>query len=276
MNKEGLTKVSKFISCFFVLISLYFLYIVLIDNYSDIKEYLFHDNLWLIIVGMSIIYFLLISALPLAWKLILYGLDVNVTFKESYYIFGTSQIAKYLPSNVIHYVGRYILASNMGISKKKISISIIIETILLLFSALTIYASIIISVWFLFINFVIIFLFIYKYYYFILSYIIYTFFTFCSGVFVYCIIKYIGDVQTIELFLYIIAYYSVSWVAGYLIVGAPGGIGVREASFIFLLGTILAEPLLIISITIFRVISLASELVMFVIAVFSVFLKAKI
>jgi len=54
----------------------------------------------------------------IAWTLLVRGLGNNQEFKmrEALVIFGRSQILKYMPSNLLHYVGRYAMARTAGAS----------------------------------------------------------------------------------------------------------------------------------------------------------------
>ncbi len=56
----------------------------------------------------------------------------NLSLRRSLYIYGRSQIAKYLPGNVFHYVGRAALCKQFGVSLKDCGISISIETAIML------------------------------------------------------------------------------------------------------------------------------------------------
>lgn len=53
--------------------------------------------------------------------------------------------------------------------------------------------------------------------------------------------------------------YLLSWLAGFLVVVAPAGIGVREAAFVFLAGTTVETGTAILAITLFRLISIVAE-----------------
>ena len=54
-----------------------------------------------------------------------------------------------------------------------------------------------------------------------------------------------------------------SWLAGYVVIGAPGGLGVREMVFLLLGGTFLPVEEALLAILIFRVVAILGEVVVF-------------
>ena len=52
----------------------------------------------------------------------------RIRFREIFAIYGKAAIGKYLPGNVMHYVGRNIFAAEYGLSQKKIAFSSIVES----------------------------------------------------------------------------------------------------------------------------------------------------
>ncbi|MEZ5277601.1 MAG: lysylphosphatidylglycerol synthase domain-containing protein [Opitutaceae bacterium] len=84
-----------------------------------------------ILVGTAVVIFGLISVgiNALAWQRIVRRLH-PVSWKQAFSITGRSQIAKYLPGNVFHYLGKMILARREGLTTPVILISILVETVL--------------------------------------------------------------------------------------------------------------------------------------------------
>lgn len=76
----------------------------------------------------------IVAIISLAWKILLQGGNVFLTFKQAYIIIGKSQISKYLPGNVFQYAGRIVLGRQYQIPLEAIVISTGIETITLVFT----------------------------------------------------------------------------------------------------------------------------------------------
>jgi len=65
----------------------------------------------------------------------------------------------------------------------------------------------------------------------------------------------------INTILQIIATYSAAWIVGYITPGAPGGIGVREALLVVMLGQFVDEPQAILIALVFRLITTTGDVV---------------
>jgi len=61
----------------------------------------------------------------LAWTLVVRGLEhnENLSIPEGLIVFGRAQILKYLPSNVLHFVGRHAMARSTGVSHSSLLLS---------------------------------------------------------------------------------------------------------------------------------------------------------
>ena len=69
-----------------------------------------------------------------------------------------------------------------------------------------------------------------------------------------------------SLFLYVIGVFLLSWVAGFLFIITPGGLGIREASIVLLLKHVLPVPTLIIIAFYSRIVWTISEILSFIFA----------
>lgn len=78
-----------------------------------------------------------LTALPFceAWRILLAAVDTSLSYRQSYAILGISQIGKYLPGNIFHYVGRATLAVRQGIPSSALLISVWFETLLVIIVA---------------------------------------------------------------------------------------------------------------------------------------------
>lgn len=199
---------------------------------------------------------------------------------EALCVYAKANIGKYLPGNVMHYVERNLFASKMGIEQKKIAISSILEVLGLVSVAGIISISIsvgqlsdalynvlgenyiiIISIA-ICIGIVglvaIILVFRKKFMEIISEYSIKDFIkTFAINLVFYAIVLstlgfimvllfgYMGGTINLSNFKLIITGYIIAWVLGFVVPGAPGGIGVRELVISVLLGPIVGEQLML-------------------------------
>ncbi len=67
----------------------------------------------------------------------------------------------------------------------------------------------------------------------------------------------------------LLSVYSVSWLAGFLTPGAPGGIGVRETVMVLLLAPSITPPTALFAAIFFRLINIAGDILLFLISLFT-------
>jgi uncharacterized membrane protein YbhN (UPF0104 family) len=252
------------------------------------------------------VYSILFFIVSLSWKMILEFLgDLRSSKKDIFRIYAQSNIAKYLPGNIMHFVGRNYLGSRLGWKHEDIAISSFLEiffvviTIVILFMILSLtrfiyipkelslhihtkrfitYAIILITV-------VSIFLFLLKtgklhydfkkFYskkfpiFFIKIFFIYSFVFFSTGLILAFIFHSILNVPLKpENIMTIISVFILSWFVGFIIPGAPGGIGIRESVIVLLLSPVYGEGNSLIASLILRVVTILGEVLAFCYAFF--------
>lgn len=200
--------------------------------------------------------------------------------KETLCVYAKANIGKYLPGNVMHYVERNLFANKMGISQKKLAVSTVMEVFSLVTVAVVIavvfsfrqleqalshilgenYLEIVLCVLaagilviaaaaFLFrkklqvilqgyrmVDFVKTFLKNMVWYAVVLG---------TLGVIMVVLYCYMGGAFTMESAQLIISGYIIAWVLGFIVPGAPGGIGVRELVITLLLSSVVGEGLVV-------------------------------
>lgn len=85
-------------------------------------------------VGLgAAIYGMLSILLAAAWQWIVGRADpgARVTFSHAFEVYGRSQIAKYVPGNVFHFLGRQLLGRDVGWSQGAIAVASVVETLCL-------------------------------------------------------------------------------------------------------------------------------------------------
>ncbi len=69
------------------------------------------------------------------WRCLLHGGGVHISLRQSFMILGQSQIAKYLPGNVFQYVGRFALGAKYEVPAAAVASTTFIEIILCVVSS---------------------------------------------------------------------------------------------------------------------------------------------
>ena len=182
-----------------------------------------------------------------AWHIMLkhYG-KKSFPFLASYYYFSKTEIAKYLPGNIFHFIGRQALASKIGISQvEMVKISMLLSFLLLTGTVLT-------STFFAFLSedtptliltlmglssIIVLVSLVYLYSSFPLSkkvsMNIYLALSIAlQGILLGMIVMYQSEHFSANLFFLCVSIYTVSWLIGFVTPGASGGLGIREGTFI--------------------------------------------
>lgn len=282
-------KYFKYIGHIFSIISLVFIFNILSENLEQLKYIKFT------VFEVTIIFLLIFWGLlgyfifAYTWIIQLKNRYPDFTYKISLKIIATTQIGKYLPGNIGHYIGRYYL-SKYHLSKTDVTYSLFIENIVFLISY-----CIIGSIYLLFIdikelfnsaNFTIVFIGIFIFISLTIPFVFYIqkkldiinlnlkviiklLVIFCilallGGFSIYIIFFNILNITSINLYLCISAF-SLSFLLGFIVPGAPGGIGVREYAFTLLLSPFIDEIYAIEAIGLFRIITICTDALLYLI-----------
>jgi glycosyltransferase 2 family protein len=139
-KKLNLKKIAGIAGYIIAAVSLFYIFRVGYIQWERIKTLFKFSERWPGILLAIIMYTALRSLmLSQVWKNLISGFGWKINFKESFIILGRSQIAKYIPGNVFHYLGRHLLSKNIGIPNGIIINSIFSETILLVTSSVFIF-----------------------------------------------------------------------------------------------------------------------------------------
>lgn len=223
--------------------------------------------------------------------------------KEAYRIYTKANIGKYLPGNIMQYVGRNLYAGKLGIDQKRIAVSSLIEIIslafvafvtALLFAGKQVYQAIaavihIFSAKEIFIVFLLLLIGAaclvalitfyrkrvsailkeYKWSQFIVRLLCSMF---CQaivltilGLIFLLLYLYMGGEMNITGAMTIIAGYIISWVLGFIVPGAPGGIGIREMVLTLLVGPVVGQELVVTIALIHRLITIIGDFLAYVV-----------
>ena len=268
------SKILKIFKLIIVFLSFWFIVEKFWEHHNWLRTSALNYEFLITIFICSIIYGLSEFLLSFAWRRLLKicghkDISANICNR----IYGKSQIAKYIPGNVFHVVGRHILGSQAGIKNivlagatiyeilGLISISVLIGfSGMIMFGLSNIYFSLFQIILILFFTIVLTSL-ITALAPYLMSlrgiilpyrgiwetvidiskvYVFYFIFFLIAGMLLVIIVNLFLDID-INITAKLVVIFSIAWLAGFIIPGAPGGIGVREAVIIFFITPIIGE-----------------------------------
>jgi len=266
-------------------IAIVFLANIFYNSYTDLKSSkIFESHLIILdIIFLSLIYSLSLLFVANNWHKILNFLAKKKLPKFIMWAWVESNIYKYIPGNIANYFVRYYYLRKQGIRDKLILKSFFIEAVFLGISSFIFGAILFIFLgkslifnYFQFFNFefillslviffiILAYLLKYQFFYFRLFVnlsINYLLFFLCIGFCAFYILNFLLEADIS--FLIIVAIYSFAWFVGFIIPGAPAGIGIRESLFIILSnGTILEADAILLTFLL-RFISICSEILLY-------------
>ena len=268
------SKILKIFKLVIILLSFWFIGEKFWEHHNWLQTSALNYELLITVFVCSIIYGLSEFLLSFAWRrlLIWFG-DKDISTNLCNRIYGKSQIAKYIPGNVFHVLGRHILGSQAGIKHIVLAGATVYEILgllsistligfsgMVIFGLGNIYFSLYQIISILLTTLVItglaiplapylmslrgiiipykgmgdLFLNISK------VYLFYFIFFLIAGLLLVVIVNIFLDINFI-ITAKLIVIFSIAWIAGFIIPGAPGGIGVREAVIIFFITPIIGE-----------------------------------
>ena len=268
------SKILKIFKLAIIFLSFWFIGEKIWEHHNWLQTSALNYELLITVLVCSIIYGLSEFLLSFAWRrLLIWCGHKDISTNICNRIYGKSQIAKYIPGNVFHVVGRHILGSQAGIKHivlvgatvyeilGLLSISILIGFGgMVIFGLGDIYFSLYQIILILFTTLVITSLAIALAPY-LMSlrgiilpnkrirdtihniskvYLLYFIFFLIAGLLLVIIVNTFLNINFI-ITAKLVVIFSIAWVAGFIIPGAPGGIGVREAVIIFFITPIIGE-----------------------------------
>ncbi len=239
-------------------------------------------------------------------KLLLIFSKQKISSRKIINLYLKSNIAKYLPGNVFHFAGRHILVKENNVSHTHMLLSNLAEIVLLVFTAMLIVLAAVlfglitipdkivslISLKYIILAFIIIFIvsliviviLIRKKQFsrlksiieiisfqnlkeIILSMLLYSTMFIITGFILFIIFYMLKSYNlSFQLLYQIIFVFTLSWVLGYIVPGAPGGVGIREAVIIIMLSPILDSQTAALGALVLRVVTIAGDIISFMIS----------
>lgn len=273
-------KFLNFAGVVITFVSLFFLY----SKYSDLESQGaidVHQFSIPIFLSSALLYILAVLLLCLSWRNILSSLSHHLRLKDALAIYGVSQIGKYAPGNVFHFIGKQILGGSYNVPSKKMVKSQFFELVIqaissfpfIIYLILNVYAGgsdyLCVVAFFITIVTLLVLISWYKRRFAISFCLYFLFLVVCGSVFYSLLnggynLNY-GVVKVIT----VICAFSTAWFIGFIIPGAPAGIGVRESALIiFLIPLGIPENTILECSLFFRLISVFGDFCFFVFAFF--------
>lgn len=300
---KNINKVLKYIGNILMVVALIFIFRKLLTFDIDYSV-IFEPNNLIILVIVAILFSFTVFVTCVPWKNLLEMITgKKFKFNEVTLVFCKANIMKYIPGNVFQYVGRNEFALGNDISHSDVGFATILEiinTILgiilcsLIFNAKGLfywianygnqYKYMIVILLIVIILVIIAFIFlkdkikafigklvklinkknvkviIFNIVFSVVQNII-------TSILFLIILKYVvGGEVTYSNIPIIIGAFLISWLVGFLTIGSPGGIGVRELVMCLLLEGIMPEDVILLSIVVFRFITILGDLLAVVLA----------
>ena len=281
MQKETLKSVAYFIGKSLGILGLLFIFYKLYQEYtfsSFTEQFLLLMHTLPVLVLLNILSLLI--GIYVWYMLLLNYAKKPFPFLASYYYFTKTDVAKYLPGNVFHYIGRQALASKLNITQIQMGKISILNIVLLLTG------TILTSTFFAFLaqdtpililtlmgisSIITLIILVYMYPSFPIfdkmSMNIYIAISIAlQGVILGIIVMYQSENFSVNLFVQCAGIYTLSWLIGFVTPGASGGLGVREGIFITAtayLNIAIAEEIIVFSVLFIRLINISVDIMLY-------------
>lgn len=235
---------------------------------------------WIIFGSLALVYGSSNLMLSQAWRNLLGKFGARVTKRWAIKTYGVSQLAKYVPGNILHLAGRQAIGMASGVPGWPLAKSTIWELGLLSLTG-AVFGVLVLPLVFPGVSVSIVAI------AFVLSVIVaaamlghysgrpvsrafiwYVFFFAVSAAIFVVLIKLVSSLLLSDASLWIAlgGAYVLAWLAGFVTPGAPAGMGVRELVLLFLLQGLVGETDLLLAILLGRAITVSGDCVFFVIA----------
>ena len=280
-SRARLSALARPLGWVLVALSAIFLFLMAREHWASLSEIRLGTAQWTVLAMLALAYGASLFLLAAGWHVLIGDAsDTPVDPMLSLRAYGTSQLAKYVPGNVFHLVGRHMLHRQAGTGDGALARAALAEIVLMVSSAVTVGAlfalgaladadlearmlpllagilagafGIVIAVRFAAIDckcagqvFALHLL----------------FFLVLAGAFA-AVLATLGE----RLSLAGAAIGVVGWIAGFVTPGASGGIGVREAALVFLGENRIGTETMLVAAALFRAVTFAGDLVCFAIA----------
>lgn len=262
------------------LLGLCFVLFKLFEYAEQIDLAKYSAAMWVAIVALAVIYGLASIILAIAWHQVLDFLQLQVQLRWAVSVYGASQLAKYIPSNIFQFAGRQVWGAAAGLPSWPLLKSVFWELASLasaaaLLAALTLPALVAeISAWTalsLYAMVVAIALLLIPRFFgkaLARAWLWHSAFLLVAGFLFVVVLGLVTGSWWGASSLVVCGAYLLAWLAGLLTPGAPAGVGVREFVLYALLHNMVSEADLITAIVLGRIVTVSGDLMFYVCAIF--------
>lgn len=259
------------------IVGIIFVGLRLYDYSLDVGLIRLDNKTWFFLAALAVVYGMANILLASAWRYLLLHFSCSMSWLCAIRIYGQSQLAKYVPGNVMHIASRQALGLAAGIHGWSLAKASVWE--LCLISILGGSFTILVAERFLFnvtsfmsvTVFVITIFFLTAGFYRLLgsfvalAVICYFFFLVISGMLFVSVLEVMSPLGKINYsqFIPICSAFIVAWLAGLITPGAPAGVGVREFVLLFLLRGLVIEESLLSAVLFSRVITVFGDVLFY-------------
>ncbi len=243
--------------------------------------------LMLSMVFLGFAYAVNLILLAFGWRQLVLAQESYLSIKDALYIYGKSQIAKYLPGNIFHLVGRQWLGRVYGLSHAVLIKSSLWEIGLIAIAAVLVGLTTLANLFTTFSAMILLMLIMVV----AIAYVLTEFFKtgYVKAFYAYLIFHIIagflfavmlnlidGNVFAQPVSLAIcISVYVLAWLVGFVTPGVPGGAGVREMVILLLLGHEYPEQTILVALVAGRIVTTLGDLFLFLMVSFKKSTKEK-
>lgn len=303
-------KIARVVGNILTLISIVAIMIKLFRTAGNTFSTLKWESCFFYMLISLLIYTISFSSVSFAWKLLLeYLTNKKINFKDSYYFYNKANLGKYLPGNVMQYVERNVFMAQKGAGQLEVFTCSVLEIIGIMLSAILL--SFCLS-WKSICSFVQKQLAEHVFYILvagiILVVVVCSLFILCKhSKSIKNILKFILNKRFIPVFLVCIGIYllllvvhgltlliclhifpvnlgftdvrtllsanALSWLAGFVVIGAPGGIGIREVVLSALTADLSYSNYILIAALIHRFVLVAADFLSHLVGVVAMHIK---
>lgn len=263
------------------LLSIGFVVLQLRHHAADLNFRALGGRVWLLVGGLAVGYGASNSLLSWGWGQILRHLHLPMPWRWVFKVYGLSQLARYLPSNVLQLASRQAMSQAAGLPAWPLAKSAVLELGLLasvggLFAALLIPASandlqppIALNLLGLvvFIGLVGVMTGVVGRIFsraLAQTVLIDVAFLWGGGTAFFLILRQVAPSVTPSLYLVIVGAYVIAWLIGLLTPGAPAGIGIREVVLYALLSPVADMPTILMAVVLGRMTTVSGDCLFFV------------
>lgn len=255
------------------LLGVVFISLRLNDHSSQLDFTAIKQLSWVIIFVFAVVYGIANVLLALAWRNLLKHFGSPVSRDSAIEVYGVSQLAKYVPSNIMHLASRQVMGLARGIAGWPLTKAAVWELVLISITAMF-FSVLVFPQYFqtssplsalavFLVALGVVFVVLNRHVSFTVAQTLgyYTAFLTLSGMIFVGLLILVADEVSVSFsgMSFLCGSFVVAWLAGLVTPGSPAGVGVREAVLMVLLNDRIPEPNLLMAILLSRIVCVLGD-----------------